>query len=406
MASTVDEDAYTRWFVTRGLPHLDEGYSVTEDVLTRTVPFLAAVVFVEMFATFGDRWTGWAQAAVFTAGAVAVIGAFAGVNRLRGRRPLALPDEVGIVEIAAFVVVPALVTAVAGSVSFGSGLLVVAGVNLVLVAGAYVVTSWSLLPMTRWALVQLVRQVGDVATLVAKSLPVLVVFSAFLFLNAEMWQVAADAPLPFYGLVVGSISAIGVAFLILSVRRLSIDLARFDDWDEIRRRVVGTPAAGDVGRVASGVPGAPPLGRRARFNVALLLFVGQGIQVAMVAVLVTVFYVGLGTVFVREATVLQWTTRDTLTRADDWAVRVPLFGDELLFTRELVLVAGFIGVVSGLQFVVQIVTDETYRREFAEDVTTEIRRALAVRVVRSALVGSTGGNDRGGHDGEAGGGSV
>lgn len=382
----VDDEAYTRWFVARGLPHLDESYSVTEDVLTRTVPFLGLVVFVEMFVTFGDRWSGWAQAAVFVAGAVAIVGGFAGVNRMRGRRPLALPDEVGLAEVVAFVVVPALVAGVGGSTDPLTGTVGVAAANVACLAGAYVVTRWSLIPMVRWASRQVVRQIGDLATLVAKSLPVLVVFSAFLFLNAEMWQVATDATLPYYALVVGVISAVGVAFLVLSVRRLSIDLARFDGWEEVAERVVGTPAAADLDRVRGERPATAPLGRRARFNVGLLLVVGQGIQVALVAVLVTAFYVGLGTVFVREDTVLQWTTRAELTRADDWVARLPLFGDELLFTRQLVLVAGFIGVVSGLQFVVQIVTDETYRREFAEDVTAEIRRALAVRAVRTALM--------------------
>ena len=84
---------------------------------------------------------------------------------------------------------------------------------------------------------------------------------------------------------------------------------------------------------------------------------------------------------VREGTILQWTTAAELTRSADWAVRIPLLGDEVIFTRQLVLVAGFIGLVSGLQFAVQVVTDKSYRDEFAADMTGELRQTLAVRAV-------------------------
>ncbi len=58
-----------------------------------------------------------------------------------------------------------------------------------------------------------------------------------------------------------------------------------------------------------------------------------------------------------------------------------MFGNELVFTRQLVLVSSFIGLMSGLQFAVQVVTDEAYRAEFAEGMTAEIREAMAVRAV-------------------------
>ena len=53
----------------------------------------------------------------------------------------------------------------------------------------------------------------------------------------------------------------------------------------------------------------------------------------------------------------------------------------MIFTRQLLLVAAFIGLMSGLNFAVQIVTDQAYRSEFAEEMTSEVRDALAVRAV-------------------------
>ena len=62
-------------------------------------------------------------------------------------------------------------------------------------------------------------------------------------------------------------------------------------------------------------------------------------------------------------------------------VSLPLWSGELLFSRQLVLVAAFIGLFSGLQFAVSVVLDSSYRSEFAEDMTEELREALAVRAV-------------------------
>ena len=45
------------------------------------------------------------------------------------------------------------------------------------------------------------------------------------------------------------------------------------------------------------------------------------------------------------------------------------------------LVSTFIGLFSGLQFAVSVVLDAGYRSEFADDMTAELREALAVRAV-------------------------
>lgn len=368
-----------RWFVHRGLPHLIDGYSATEDVLTRAAPFLGLVVFAELFLTFGDRWTGWRQAIVFAAGAAALVGVLAAINRLRGRRWAQRPDDIGPLEVLAFLLGPATISAIAHPDRWVFGGVV--ALNLALLAVAYVVTSWGLLPMIRWSTVQLWHQLNDVATLFVKSLPLLLLFSAFIFLNAEMWQVANDFTLPYFALVAALLATIGSLFVFKSVRALAIDLARFSDWDDVRPRCEGTPVEQLVPADDDAPPDAPELGRWSRLNVGMLLFVAQGIQVLLVAVLIAGFYVVFGMLTVREGTILQWTTAAELTRSADWAVRIPLLGDEVIFTRQLVLVAGFIGLVSGLQFAVQVVTDKSYRDEFAADMTGELRQALAVRAV-------------------------
>ena len=379
--SLAERDRCERWFVRRGLPHLIHDYSASTDVLTRAVPFLAFVVFMEFFLVFGDRWTGWAQAGVFSLGLAVAVAAVALVNRLRGRRLWQLPDRVGLWEILAYFALPAVFAGLGatGSVASDAGFFAV--VNVVVLGATYLVTSWGLVPMVRWSLGQLGRQIGQVMTLLAKSLPLLLLFSAFIFLNAEVWQVAHDFTLPYFGMVAALLVAVGTLFVTISVRRLAVDLARFSAWSDVRPRCAGTPVEPLVPSDSEEPPDSPPLSRVARLNVSLLLFVAQAIQIALVAVIVTAFYVLFGVFTVREETLLDWTTLSQLTWADSWAVRIPLWGEELLFNRQLVLVSAFIGLFSGLQFAVSVVLDAGYRSEFAEDMTEELREALAVRAV-------------------------
>ena len=297
-----------RWFVRRGLPHLIDHYSAREDVLTRMFPFLAFVVFLELFLAFGDRWAGWSQAAVFVGCVASGVAGFALVNRIRGRRLVQLPDRVGTLEIVLYLLLPAVPTAVGSQTAVTENVLVVLVFNVFILFVAFVVTSWGLLPMIRWSIWQLKAQIGDIANLTMKSLPILLIFSAFIFLNAEMWQVANDFTLPYFAAVVALVVLIGSGFVMLSVRRLTVDLARFARWSDVRERSVGTPVQllePDDGEPA---PDAPGLHRRAEYNVALLLFASQAIQILLVALVIAAFYVLFGLLTVREATLLQWTT--------------------------------------------------------------------------------------------------
>jgi hypothetical protein len=376
-----ERDRCERWFVRRGLPHLIDDYTATDDIFTRMAPFLAGVVFLEFFLAFGDRWTGWSQAVAFLGGIAALVGGVVLVNRIRGRRSFQLPDDIGVWELALYVVLPIVPTVIGSQGSALDNAVSVVAFNLVLLAVGYVVTSWALIPMMRWSFGQVRHQVTDVANLAMKSLPTLLIFSAFIFINAEMWQVANDFTLPLFGMVMLLLVGIGGIFIFVSVRRLTVDLARFSAWGDVRPRCANTPVEEIIPADDEPAPDTPPLVRRAEWNVNLLLFVAQGIQVLLVSLVITTFYVVFGLLTVREETLLQWTTVGELTYERDWAVDIAIFGTDLIFTRQLLLVALFIGMFSGLNFAVQVITDDTYREEFIADMTAEVRDALAVRAV-------------------------
>ena len=381
VTAMTERDRCERWFVRRGLPHLIDDYTATDDIFTRMAPFLAGVVFLEFFLAFGDRWTGWSQAAAFLGGIAALVGGVVLVNRIRGRRSFQLPDDIGVWELALYVVLPIVPTVIGSQGSAVDNAVSVVAFNLVLLAIGYVVTSWALIPMMRWSFGQVRRQVTDVANLAMKSLPTLLIFSAFIFINAEMWQVSNDFTLPLFGMVMLLLAGIGAIFVFVSVRRLTVDLARFSAWGDVRPRCANTPVEEIIPADDEPAPDTPPLVRRAEWNVNLLLFVAQGIQVLLVSLVITTFYVVFGLLTVREETLLQWTTVGELTYERDWAVDIAIFGTDLIFTRQLLLVALFIGMFSGLNFAVQVITDDTYREEFIADMTAEVRDALAVRAV-------------------------
>ncbi|MDH3704757.1 MAG: hypothetical protein OES57_01745 [Acidimicrobiia bacterium] len=362
-----------RWFIRRGLPHFIEDYSASEDIFTRASPFLALVLFTQLFLLFDPKVSGWAQVGVFVLGIAVVIGAFALVNRLRGRRWFALPSDIGWPELTAFVLVPPVLRVIASRDLDDLWLWTL--VNLVILGLTYVVTSYALLPMLWWTLRHLWHQIGQLVQLVLKSLPLLLLFSAFLFLNAEIWQVATDIPDVFVLVVVAAFVAVGSGFILLALRHAQDNLNRFDSWGQVDQLCTSSPYAGIPVPPSSDPLEPPRLRRRAQFNLGLLLFVAQAIQVLLVAMTIGLFYVAFGLFTVREATILQWTT---LEEVDVWWRASP-FGHEIVLTRSLVVVATLIASFAGLNFAVSALIDETYRRDFREEITREMRESLAVR---------------------------
>ena len=375
---TSRQEAAERWFFRRGVPHVIHDYRATTDVFTRAAPFLALVFVVELFASFGDRFDGWAQFGVFCAGAAIALGAVAAVNRFRGRRLFQLPDRVGAIELAVFVLVPPVLPALFSNNPW-SDAVGLALINIALVVGAYVVVSFGLLPMLFWAGAYSLSQIALIGRLVGRILPLLLVFSAFLFLNAEVWQVAHDFTWPYYAIVLGVFGVVAFGSVAVRVPSELVGLARFDNWEQVRQLIDGcdsplAPAAPPAGIPVSDIP---PLDRMDRVNLGLLMFVAQAVRVVLVGVVIGAFYVAFGLLAVREATILSWVASDSL----DPLARFGLFGNELVLTWELLAVSGFIATLSALQFAVSTITDKAYREHFYDDMANEAREVLATRAL-------------------------
>lgn len=373
--------ATERWFVRRGLPHAIPDYSAREDVWTRAWPFLLFVLLIELFGSFGDRFGGWAQLGVFVAGAGVLLGAFVLVNLVRGRRAFRLPDDIGVFELAAFLIAPAALPLWFTDRGWAGAALLV-GANVLLLVVAYLVTSYGLLPALRVGVFQAVRRLRTVTQLVARSLPLLLLITTFVFLNAEMWQVAHDFPPAYFAICVGFMVLLALSFLALRVPKEVIELARFESWQaccDLARRT-DAPIV-DRMPVLAGTPPEPDMNRVELVNVGVLLTISQAVQTLLVGLIAGAFYVGFGLLAVRRETVLQWTTATEL----DALVEFGFLGDGVVLTWEHLAVAGFVAAFSVLQFAVASVTDATYRDEFYDDVAGDVRNVLAVRaIVRAA----------------------
>jgi hypothetical protein len=364
------------WFLKRGLPHFIDGYSARRDVLTRALPVLTFIFLVEVVNAPKKSFSIWLDVVAVVGGFAILLGAWALVNRLRGRRPLQRPDDIGLAEVAVFVVVPALLPVVFGQQYASAG--VTAALNMVLVSVVYFTTSYGVVPTVRWGIGKIGVQLEAISALLVRALPLLALFVTFFFLTAEVWQSAGITTGVPYWIAISLFVAVGVFFVLMRMPADLNELGTFATWDEVGVLVRGTPA--ERGYDDDGDPNAAiALSRRQRANVVLVVLFSQAVQIVFVSVAVGLFFSLLGFLLVPRATIASWTgiEPDALHVLMSWHI-----GDrELLITDPTLRVAGFVTAFAGLQFTMSVLTDAHYRAEFREEIVGEIRQAFAVRAV-------------------------
>ena len=367
-----------RWFVQRGLPHFIAEYSATEDVLTRALPGLVVIFLFSAYAAVDLSWPPWGIVLAVIGGFCVLLGAWAALNRARGRRPLALPDRVGAAEMGAFVFVPALLPIVFGG--DWSEFFATIAIQIVLLAIVYVATSYGLVAVLVWAAGQGIRSLGATFRLLARGLPLLLLGFMFLFVNAEAWQSAGTLEPALLGAVLLLFAALSAVFVIAQMPREIRDISSFVSWDEVAGLVGDSPLAG-LAPDGPEPPSSAPLSRREWGNVGLVVLFNQGLQILLVSLLIGSFFVAFGLLLIRPSVITQWIGSDPslLWRSFSW------FGRDVQLTTELLQVSGFLAGFAGVYFSVYTITDATFRSQFFDDVVREVRESLAVRVAYHEL---------------------
>jgi hypothetical protein len=345
-------DDYERRFRRAGLPLFIEDLSAREDVWTRVSPVLLLVFVGELLGAAQLDWPFLANVGAVVGGLAIAIGVFGVLNLVRGRRFFSLPRDVGPAELAGFVLIPAALPLIFGG-QLGSAA-VTAAANALLLLIAYVVTAYGLFAIVRWTVPRLLQQIVVSVGALSRSVPLLMVFALVLFVNTEMWQVFSRMPDAFLVLAGILVVLLGLTFVVVRLPR------------EVR--------------LLEGEAGDAPLNRRQRMNVALVLLAGQGLQVLVVSVAVAVVFVVFGALAVGPAVRDAWDVAEGAT-----LLSFTLFGDRIEITAALMRVAGAIGALSGLYYAIAVLTDATYREEFLEEVTSEMRDTFTARAEYLAL---------------------
>ena len=337
-----------RGFRRAGLPLFIEDHSAATDVYNRAVPVLGLVFLGEMLGALNLDWSLAANVAAALGGLAILLAAVAAINRRNGHPALAIPRRVGRAELAGFVLLPALLPLIFGG-QWRSAV-VTAAANLLVLGLIYGVVGYGLGSIVRWVLGRLAGQLASSLVLLARAIPLLMLFSVDLFLTTEMWQVVGEVPDASLALLTAMFVALGTAFL---VARLPHEV-----------RALERDAGGD----------APALDRRQLLNVGLVLFVSHALQVLLVSLAVGAFFVALGLLLIDAEVMTSW-----LGSEGHVLVRADALGIQAVLTEELLRVAGAIAAFTGLYFAIAMLTDEVYRREFLDEVTAEMRSSFVAR---------------------------
>ena len=179
-----------RWFASRGVPQLVAGYSTEQRMDARALPFPAAWIALGTVLIWARRPGATAAEsfiaiALALAGTALVLGLFLWARRHPpfpdgcATRPAGYWDDRPGPRVAAAIIQgsPAVALGIGGFVLLGVGII-------------YIVVGFGLLEIAGWALGHLRAQLGQISTLVARTLPVLLILVVFLLFASELWQAA------------------------------------------------------------------------------------------------------------------------------------------------------------------------------------------------------------------------
>jgi hypothetical protein len=230
--------------------------------------------------------------------------------------------------------------------------------------------------MLRWAVRRTFSSLGLMFPLLTRALPLLLLAVTFLFINAEVWQVAALMPRHVLWISVGFFGVIAAVFLLVRLPEEVREVEREVVGPRLVECCAGTPAEDAALRVSAEPADLP---RFARVNLVLVLLFNQAIQVLLLSLGLFAFFLVFGSLTIPDSTVIAWTQQDAVTSLPS------RLGQHIPITNELWQVSVFLSAFAGLYFTVYAVTDETYRSQFFAGVSTELEQAVAVNAVYVSL---------------------
>ena len=372
--------AIENWFISRGVPHFISNYSARTDIWTRALPFLIVAYLAGGLNAL--NLAEWSVTRNLVAAGITLTSLIIGwsLTNLVLQRPfLAIPKEIGKPELIAFVIGPAIPSALFQQ--WGDSIQALLG-GVTILGIIYVAASFALGHLLSWALRSSISQAAMLGRLLVRALPLLLLFTTFLFITAEVWQVAGQLSGIPYLLGVGIFFLLGAVFVLSRIPQAIAGLTKFESWSEVQRLIVGTPAEGL--ELPTGETPPQEFSTSEKVDLALVTTFNQSVQITFVALVLTMFFIIFGFLAISLDTQLAWMMTDQSHVFFTWTVS----HRNLVLTESLLRVAGFLGAFIGMYFTVVLSTDETYRSEFAEDTSPLAHEALAVRLAYKNARGS------------------
>jgi hypothetical protein len=362
-----------RWFASRGVPQLVAGYSTEQRMDARALPFIAAWIVLGTLliwarrpgATAAENAIGMSLALAATA---IVLGLFLWARR---RPPFRTNADLDLIDIGMIGLVPGVAAAIVhGSpgVAFGFGGFVLLGVGVI-----YVVVGFGLLEIGVWALRHLRAQLGQISTLVARTLPVLLILVVFLLFASELWQAAHELGGADLAAVIALLLFVATVLVVTRAREEIGDLEASRDWARIADQLAGTPAESLAGIARSSVEPTRELTWLERMNLVFLMLVSQLVQSLFVGLLVLLFLVALGLLAIPASVQEVWVGAPVET-----VIGFDLLGEPRLLSTELLVTAGLLGGVCALYFTGLALSDAAFRAEFHARVVGDVEQIMAV----------------------------
>ena len=369
-----------RWFAARGVPQLIEGYTTEQRMDARAVPYIAGWIVVGTVLLWGRRpslaLTENALGMAFVIAASFVV--LAVYLWTRGRPPFRTGMRLDPVDIATIGLVPAVAAAIlhgTPSVIIGIGGSVLLGVGII-----YLFAAFGLFELAIWAVQYLRAQLAQIATLMSRTMPVLLILVVFLLFASELWQAAHTLGGADLAAVLALLLIVATILVVTGARTEIALIEASRTWATITPLLAGTPAES----FAPGLKHAEPprrLGWRERANIVLLMLLSQLVQALFVALLVLMFLVALGVLAIPASVQATWVGEPVRS-----VLGFELLGEPRLVSVELLITAGLLGGVSALYFAGLALTDAAFRAEFHARVVGDVEQIMAVHAAYVAVV--------------------
>ncbi len=240
--------------------------------------------------------------------------------------------------------------------------------GVLMVVAAIVLVALGVGSVFAWATRMAVRQLRKLGTLTSRALPLLLLFTTFGFLTAEVWQGITALRGSQIWRVVGFFAVLAMLFMVAVLS------------DELHDLITSRPRGADPAKLR-GSPfedflddhpaGVHPLRRVERLNMVLVLLLAQLIQAVAFGLLMFAIFVTFGTLAVRPEVMKAWSTHD-LTSGTIYGIYLP-------FPNELLQVSIFLAAFSGLYFATSTATDARIRQSFFDPLIEHMAVNLSAR---------------------------